>query len=206
MMFYCLEIDEKFQTVWYNEDAPNPFESIYCPKDESHRSSRRMDCSLNLDFKSKKKADIYMTSYSDWIITDRVAEIFKKHNLTGYELREVKYRGIELSDILWELVITGTAGEPHPDCGMYVTRKLECCNHTYYRLFKDSTGIIVNENNWDGNDFFTVVPLPKYTLCTEKVKEIIKEYKFKGVIVVPTTEISKYRPHGEDNRGECCPF
>jgi len=190
-MFYELEKDDRYPDVWYSEsDDFDPFISIKCPKYPGHqRGERDINVNLWIDIKKPKLGDFVSTVYSDWLITDRVAEIFKAHNLTGYELHPVKVCNKKLDFNLWELIITGSAGRAHPSSGIYVKEHCEYCGSTIYSPIKKGIGIIVDESHWDGSDFFTIIEYYKYILITEKVKKIIEENNLKGVRVVSPSEL-----------------
>ncbi len=49
--------------------------------------------------------------------------------------------------------------------------------------------IIVDENNWDGSDIFTITGYPRYYLISERLKELIKKHKLTGVKLIPTYEL-----------------
>jgi hypothetical protein len=192
-MFYELERDYRYPDVWYNDsDAFDPFISVKCPKYPGHqRGKRDINVNLWIDIKSRKIGDFVSTVYSDWLITDRVAEIFKAHNLTGYRLQPVKVCNKKLDFNLWELVITGSAGRAHPDSGIYVKEYCEYCGSTVYSPIKKGVGIIVDEEHWDGSDFFTIIEYYKYVLITEKVKKIIEDNNLKGVRLVLPSELGR---------------
>jgi len=90
---------------------------------------------------------------------------------------------------LRELIITGKGGEPHPDCGMFLKYKCNHCNRTIYTGFSNETGLIVDESNWDGSDFFTVYPLPLFYLVTENVKKVIESHNLKGIKLIKSTDL-----------------
>lgn len=190
-MFYELEKDDRYPNVWYSDsDDFDPFIAIKCPKYPEHqRGKRDINVNLWIDIKKPKMGDFVSTVYSDWLITDRVAEIFKAHNLTGYKLHPVKVCNKTLDFNLWELVITGSAGRAHPDSGLNLRLHCEYCGLTRYTPIKKGLGIIVNEESWDGSDFFTIIEYYKYILITEKVKKIIEENNLKGVRLVLPSEL-----------------
>lgn len=57
------------------------------------------------------------------------------------------------SSRLWELAVTGTAGKAHADSGIRVLERCEACGAVESSSFR-SNGIIVDEERWDGSDFF----------------------------------------------------
>ncbi len=190
-MFYVLRRDDRYPDVWYSDnDAFEPFISIKCPKYSGHqRGERDINVNLWIDIKKPKMEDFASTVYSDWLITDRAAEIFKAHNLTGYKLHPVKVCNKKFDFNLWELIITGNAGKAHPDSGIYIKDHCEYCGSTIYSPIKKGIGIIVDEAHWDGSDFFTIIEYYKYILITEKVKKIIEENNLKGVRVASPSEL-----------------
>jgi hypothetical protein len=190
-MFYVLRRNDRYPDVWYNDsDEFDPFTLVKCPKDPDHqRGERDQNVNLWIDIKKPKIGDFVPTVYSDWLITDRTAEIFKTHNLTGYKLQSVKVCNKKLDFNLWELVVTGSAGRAHPDSELRLIRHCEYCGSTKYTQIKKGVGIIVDEKNWDGSDFFTIVEYYKFILITEKVKKIIDEYNLKGVKVILPSEL-----------------
>ncbi|ACV61102.1 hypothetical protein Dtox_0142 [Desulfofarcimen acetoxidans DSM 771] len=190
-MFYELEKDDKYPSVWYSDsDDFDPFISIKCPKYPGHqRGVRDINVNLWIDIKKPKMGDFVSTVYSDWLITDHVAEIFKANNLTGYRLQPVKVCNKKLDFNLWELIITGSAGKAHPDSGIYVKEHCEYCGSMIYSPIKKGIGIIVDEARWDGSDFFTITEYYKYVFITEKVKKIIEENNLRGVRLVWPSEL-----------------
>jgi len=190
-MFYKLMKDERYTSVWYN-DTIDHFIGIKCPVYDGHqRGTRNKDMNLSIEVKRKKLGDFVSTVYSDWLINDNVVELFQKNNLTGYKLKPVNVCNMELAYNLWELVVIGKGGEAHPDSGIVKTYQCEYCNNVNYRAFKNGIGIIVDENNWDGSDFFTITAYPKFVLVNEKVKSIIENNKLKGVKLILSTDLKR---------------
>jgi len=91
---------------------------------------------------------------------------------------------------LWELVITGKA-DYHPDCGIKELYRCDFCDNVKRLSFSNSTGIIINESSWDGSDFFTIEPYPKFIFTIEKVKNIIEEQRLTGILLIPSTELRR---------------
>jgi hypothetical protein len=52
---------------------------------------------------------------------------------------------------------------------------------TEYKTPKDfSFSNLLDQNQWDGSDFFMVWPYPKFIFITARVAEFIKKYKLTG--------------------------
>jgi hypothetical protein len=190
MIFCKMNRDDQYPSVWYN-DRVDHFDTVICPRHPEHRRAPRNDRALSIEIKKNKLGDFVPTVYGDWLITDTLAYIFKKNNLTGYKLRPVDVCNRELPFKLWELMVVGKGGDAHPDSGITLAYHCEHCGRKKYYAFKNSTGIIVDENNWDGSDFFTVTAYPKYVFVTEKVKGIIEKNRLKGVVLIPSTELRR---------------
>jgi len=190
-MFFELEKDHKYPEVWYNDNEEyDPFVTVICPQHAGHQRGRRdFNISLWIDIKKPKLGDFISTVYSDWLITDRVAEIFSSYKLSGYRLQSVKVCNKKLDFNLWELVITSSVGKAHRDAGIKLKDYCEYCGAVKYTPIKKGVGIIVDEENWDGSDFFTITEYWKYVLVTERVKKIIVENNLKGVVLVKLNEI-----------------
>jgi hypothetical protein len=74
---------------------------------------------------------------------------------------------------------------------MHLKYKCEYCNRTQYYDFNNESGIVIDESNWDGSDFFTITPLPKFIFVNKKVKDIIEKSKLKGIKLKPSTELRR---------------
>ena len=189
-MFYKMEADRKYKDLWLN-DRVGHFRSIICPKYPEHQRATRSACNLSLELKSDKIGDFATTVYSDWLVSDKIACALKESGLTGYELRLADICNNSLGYSLWELVVTGKGGEAHLDAGIVKIYQCDYCDHMQYHAFANGVGIVVDENNWDGSDFFTITAYPKYVLVTPKVKTIVEEGKWTGVCFVPSTELHR---------------
>ena len=181
--FYSLERNKRYPDVWYN-DKIELHRTVVCPMNDGHQRAARNDSNLSIRIKSKVIGDFITTVYSDLLITDKVVNIFAVNKLTGYELRRVDVCNKDLPYNIWELIITGKGGEAHKDSGIVFKRQCEYCKHTVYSAFTNGIGIIVDENNWDGSDLFTINAYSKYILVNEKVKDLINNNGLKGVIPI----------------------
>jgi hypothetical protein len=88
---------------------------------------------------------------------------------------------------LWQIIVVGKA-QIHPDSGVREIYRCEHCDLVRHRAFNDSTGIIIDENSWDGSDFF-MMEVYGYVFVTERVKKVIEEHKLTGVELTPSTEL-----------------
>jgi hypothetical protein len=118
---------------------------------------------------------------------------------TGFEPRRVNLRwnpalGKELPE-LWELVVAGWAGVAPLESGIRRTERCVVCGLQYYTPFTDPTKLI-NEDQWDGSDFFMVWPMPRYIFITERVASFIQGAKLTGVDVLELHQMRTPRGFG----------
>jgi len=59
---------------------------------------------------------------------------------------------------VWELEVQGRGGNAHPDSGIRLLYVCPECGYNVYSSFQN--GIIVDESQWDGSDFFTINGYP----------------------------------------------
>ena len=196
-MFYSLEEDDEYPVVEYDDDK-DLFREVECPVFQDHIRMERNDENLSIVLKRKKMGDFVSTADSDWLIPDKTADLFKKHNLSGYKLREVDVSNKVLPFKLWEIIVVSKA-KVHPDSGMKKIFSCEHCGAVIYGASDENTGIIIDESEWDGSDFFTVEENENYIFVTNRVKKIIEDNKLTGVLLVPSTDLSfGYAPPGTD--------
>jgi hypothetical protein len=185
MEFYKLDKDFKYKDVEYAKGTD--WEGIICSKYKGHQRAGQRIGNLRINIKSKKRSDFLTTFLSEWIITDKVASIFQENTIKGYELQPVEISNETLSYGLWELVVTGSGGDAHPDSGIHLKSRCKYCNHEVYSAFEN--GIIVDSNNWDGSDIFIVTGYKRYILITERLKKIIEDNKLTGAQIIPAREL-----------------
>ena len=56
-----------------------------------------------------------------------------------------------------------------------------------YSSFRN--GIIVDEKEWDGSDFFVINGYPKFILVTERVKRFVIEHHLTNCELVPSEKL-----------------
>jgi len=156
--------------------------------------SPRVDLTIILS--SYKIGDFVWTWYGDCIATDPVLNLFREAGFTGFEPRPVtiekikrlsrKQREEVFIPPLWELVIKGKGGDAAPESGIHVIDRDED-GDLHYSSFRN--GIIVDEANWDGSDFFTVNGYPTFILVTARVKDLIISHQLTNCAMVPSHEL-----------------
>lgn len=153
---------------------------------------------LSIILPSSKLGDFVWTWYSDCVVTDRVVSLFRESGFTGFESRPAiieKIKGLSSGRSkgkpvppLWELLIRGKGGDAAPESGIYKFEYEEAGEiRSAYSSYRN--GIIVDEANWDGSDFFTVNGYPKYLLVTEQVKQFIIDRQLTNCALIPSHKL-----------------
>ena len=154
---------------------------------------------LTVILPSPRVGDFVWTHYSDCIVTDRTLALFKQAGFTGFETRPVIVEKIErlsrkrreqvILPPLWELPIIGKGGDAAPESGIYPVYEIEDCYMKRFRYSSFRNGIIVDEANWDGSDFFTISGYPKFILVIERVKEFIIDHRLTNCALIPSHKL-----------------
>ncbi len=152
---------------------------------------------LTIILPSPKVGDFVWTWYSNCMVTESVLSLFTHAGFNGFEARPVTVERIKRvsrkrrEDLvippLWELVIKGKGGDAAPESGIQVIDQDEGSGILQYSSFRH--GIIVDEANWDGSDFFTINGYPKYVLVTERVKQVIIDLQLTNCVLVPSHKL-----------------
>ena len=189
-------------------------ESIRCPVNPGHQRPGKRIGDLIIVLPSEKAGDFVWSWHGDYLLTDRVLHIFQEAGFSGFTVKPVDVRpktekGKELSILptLWELVITGKGGDADPRSGIRLIYTCPHCGMIRYSSF--SNGIIVNEQSWDGSDFFTINGYHKFMLVTERVKNLIIENGLTNCALIPSQDLvwkSLVRPEdfygNDEERGD----
>jgi len=161
---------------------------------------------LSIILPSPKIGDFVWTWYSDCVVADTTLSLFRESGFTGFEPRPIiveKVKGLRrgrkehLIPPLWELLIRGKGGDAAPESGIYLYEYEEDGEiKKAYSSYRN--GIIVEESNWDGSDFFTINGYPKYILITERVKQFIIDRQLTNCTLIPSHKLE----WGSGIRGE----
>lgn len=164
---------------------------IICPVNPGHQRSAGRVGDLVIHLPSTRVGDFMWTWQSECLVTDRVLTLFREAKLTGFEPRPVIVekvkrvrKGSEVSiPILWEFAVVGKGGDAHPESGITIIETCEACNLKQYSSYRN--GILVNTEQWDGSDFFTVNGYQMLYLVTERVKNLIIANQLTNCALIP---------------------
>ena len=150
-----------------------------------------------------KVKDFTWTWFNQCLIQDRVLHMFEDQGFTGYQThpvsakwkrRPVPKAGVDTaSDIcniptLWELMPTGWGGVAPKESGMHVVGIRPSDGLRTYSKYTDPSKLI-DENQWDGSDFFIVWPIPFHIFVSDKVAQFIKNEKLTGPILTRVQDL-----------------
>lgn len=185
MKFFNLSSDDRYKEVEYSEGTD--WESIKCPVYDGHQRAGKRIGNMRINIIEKRNTDFLWTFLSECLVTDKTAKIFKEAGFTGFELKTVQVINKNAYPLLWEFYVTGKGGDVSLSNGISVKNKCDHCKHIHYSSF--GNGLIIDDAQWDGSDFFTVWPLPRFILITERVKTFIVENKLSNVKIKPVEEL-----------------
>jgi hypothetical protein len=176
----------EFGSALWHDDVH--YEDIICPRYPDHNVSER-HMNLKVILPKVKIGDFIWTWYSDCLAIQNVIRVLKTENCTGFALKPVEIlpktedgKSIQKEPELSEILVTGEGGDAAVESGI---RLLYKCPHCGLRRYSSYTaGLIVDEESWDGSDFFTIAGYPKSILVTEKVKQIISDNHFTNCMLI----------------------
>jgi hypothetical protein len=212
------EVHHRMRRVFYHLDSPYPDEdySLYGLSEWAATSGLaewshevvglsigrmgvlgeepRVDLTIILP--SPKVGDFVWTWNCDCLVPDRTLSLFKEADFTGFQVRPVhvgkikglgrKRRAEATGPTLWELVIKGKGGDAAQESGIRVIGRNDS-GALRYSSFRN--GIVVDQANWDGSDFFTINGYPHHLLVTERVKELIIARQLTNCALLPSHEL-----------------
>lgn len=183
----------KFRPAEWSERVH--LEGIKCPRFPGHQRGGDRIGDLDVVLPSPRIGDFSWTWISECIITEPVLSSFRAAEFTGFDVRPVTVsrtkrvpKGTQVQiPTLWELVVTGRGGDAAPESGIRLFYQCDACGMKEYSSFRN--GIIVDDAQWDGSDFFTVNGYPRFILVTERVADIIAANELTNCALVPSQEL-----------------
>jgi hypothetical protein len=191
---YGGESDEhRFGHAWW---AGNKYELHVRRIDERRRvySCHREELKVAIPSPSAV-GDFVWTWYSECLVTQKVLYAFRGNDLTGYVVRPLAHVRFKReskrkkTDVptLWELEVFGDGGPPSKDSGSIRLTEPDDIGISKYSSWK--SGLLVDEQAWDGSDFFTLDGWRRYIIVSERVKDLIVREHFSNCALVPVENI-----------------
>ncbi|MEN6370689.1 MAG: hypothetical protein ABFD64_01620 [Armatimonadota bacterium] len=140
---------------------------------------------------SKHINDFIFSVYGACMIKDCVLQMFRNEGFTGLNVLPIvakmkSWRSKNVIDSieipkLWEVFATGWGGMAKPQSGIHLLS--DRGGFLRYSDLEDSSNLI-DENQWDGSDFFIVWPMPRYLFVSDRVARFIMKHKLTGVKLI----------------------
>lgn len=125
------------------------------------------------------------------IVTAEVLGTLQHARLTGLRpvLVESRWskkirRAPEIIPDLYELLVTGGAWRVGIDA-----RAITVCQHCGRTVFPNPDHMVIDEQRWDGSDFFHVDQNPNIVLVSERVCEILADHHFANYVCAPLPRV-----------------
>ena len=185
----------EWETVYGAADVKDiKYESIICSLVPAHRRAGARIGDPHL-ITSSPFGDFIWTYMSECVVTDHVMSFFREEHLKGFNPRSAsiasasggRTRNTGSIPKVWELEVQGKGGNTHPDSGIHLLYVCPECGYTVYSSFQN--GIIMDKDQWDGSDFFTVNGYPKHIIITEKVKDLIIRKQFTNCAIFRSEDL-----------------
>jgi hypothetical protein len=190
MAFYKLQVGER---SFIEGGSGNNWAGVICLKNPGHQRAGPRTTVLRLDVLSWNVVDFSRTMLSDVVITDHARNILHDAALTGFLLKPTEViespPRVDRSNFprLWEFVVTGQGGPAHEDSGIENLWNCDECGLVRYSAYEH--GIVVNDETYDGSDFFTVAEYPNHILVSERAKAVIENGRLTNVSFVESSSL-----------------
>jgi len=161
----------------YGKREPMP-----CPQTSKHIEGNRRVGSLCIQMKHNRRDEKIIWGWLNSVVVhESLLDEFERQGFTGYRVLPamVRFRDGSSSNEYREFVTTGWAGMASPDSGVQVDKSCLACRWKHYSPITNYEKLI-DWNQWTGEDFFIVWPLPLHVLITERVAEWLQLQKVKS--------------------------
>jgi hypothetical protein len=151
-------------------------ETIHCPLNSGHQRAGRRHSPLRAAV-AGAGGDIIWTWLSDCLFSDSLVDLITSENLSGLMFRKatvLNQAGKALAQGYSEVIVTGWAGIADIDSGIKLEESCPGCGYLHYSSLTTPSKL-VRQSQWDGSDFFTVWPLPRFILVTPKVERLFHQ-------------------------------
>jgi hypothetical protein len=132
---------------------------------------------------NKRDADLIWTwPVRQFIIAhDRFVARMQAEGFSGYSLRPatVRFRDGFLSDEYKRLLITAWGGLARPESGVRLQQACPSCLFKSYSPLSDP-GELIDRNQWSGEDFFVVWPMPYFIFVTGRLAAFLRSSGLKS--------------------------
>ena len=166
-----------------------------CPVDPYHRRVKRTWQPLDVEVKHNKRDEtmIWVGTPSRILVHESILNDLQKLGFSGHHPMPatIRFRDGSQSYEYSELVVTGWGGVAPEASGIRITQECPACGRKRYSATTDASQLI-DRNQWSGDDFFIVWPLPRFVLITERVKHYLEAARTKSFSLKPQ---ARFQPH-----------
>ena len=182
------------------DDDKIHFEIVKCPVDEGHNYWGKRLTDLHIILPDCEMDDFIWTWGPDCVVQERTLDLLRSEGVTGFEVKPVRARfkkSTQPPPRLWELIVTGWGGMARPESGIRPDESnrdsCSACGRLMYTGLKKPEELI-DEEQWDGSDFFVVWPMRAFRMVTDRVAQFVRACHLTGFTLTP---VSQLRPIDE---------
>jgi hypothetical protein len=174
------------------EDTPDKkIERITCAAHEGHKRGGKRLGELSVIAHPNGIKDFTWTWLSDVLVSPRVVDLFERHRVTGFEVKNARVFYPETIKAappeMLELVVTGWGGFAAPAAGVTLMEWCPTCERKRFAIAEPSR--LIDPAAWDGSDLFIVWPLPRYLFASDRLASILRQERVSGIELIPAAQI-----------------
>jgi hypothetical protein len=155
---------------------------VRCTLNPEHIDSNQRISPAFFQVEHNRRNEMIIWSWGNgYIVHQTLLAEFKAQGFSGYQTRPaaVRFRDHSISLEYREFIVIGWAGVARPESGIRLVKSCPSCHMKRYSPISDFDRLI-DWQQWTGEDFFMVWPLPLFTLITERVANWLLSHKIKS--------------------------
>jgi hypothetical protein len=180
--YYDLQSPDSERLMGDDNESDGKRDRKPCPVTNTHSEGGPRVGSLCLQMKHNRRDERIIWGWQNSIVLhESLLGEFEHQRFTGYRVKPatVRFRDGSTSIEYREFIVTGWAGIASPESGVRVDMSCQGCHWKHYSPITNHEKLI-DWNQWTGEDFFIVWPLPLHVLITERVAEWLQLEKVKS--------------------------
>jgi hypothetical protein len=163
------------------DESSIKYVSTNCPSDPMKSSVRPLILdNPRASLTEGKRGDVTWAQFGELLVNERVIEILKRSNITGFMAKPVQ---MAEGDKMYWITATGWAGMAAKKSRIYRAEYHEDCGYVHYKV-RGHPDELIDSSTWDGSDIFMVWPMPLFHFATKRVAEILTSNNVTGLVCV----------------------
>jgi hypothetical protein len=161
-------------------------QKVPCPITEEHLDGDRRNGLMSLKVAHSRHDELMIWGWIEsYVVHQKLLAEYEAQGFTGYRTKPatVCFRDGFISTEYREFIVTGWAGVAAPESGIRVERSCPACHWKHYSPISNYDKLI-DWNQWSGEDFFMVWPMPRFILVTERVAALLRKHKSRAFQLV----------------------